>query len=70
MIACNLLVLLCQVLPLRWSRDRTGALRGRLYGIAGEIVHCARQWTLKIDSNPHLKIERALRQIRHFSLQS
>ena len=70
MIAYNLLALLRQVLPLRWSRDRAGTLRWRLYGIAGKIVHHARQWTLKINSNPHLKIEWVRCQIRHFPLLS
>ena len=62
--AYNLLALLRMVLPVKWERSRITTIRYRLYAVAGQIVHHARQWTLKLNANRRSELEEAIWSVR------
>ena len=63
-IAYNLLALLRMVLPAKWEKHRAPTIRYRLYAVAGQIVHHARQWTLKLNSDRRAELDEAIWSVR------
>ncbi|MYI89757.1 MAG: transposase [Gammaproteobacteria bacterium] len=68
-IAYNLLALMRRILPVKWESCRAVTIRHRLYAMAGQIVHHANQWTLKLNAGRRAQFEQAIASIRSCTLQ-
>ena len=68
-IAYNLLALMRMILQSAWERCRAITVRYRLYALAGQIVHHARQWTLKLNADHRAVFDQAIWSIRHCVLK-
>ncbi len=63
--AYNLLALMRMILPVKWERCRATTVRYRLYAFAGQIVHHARQWTIKLNADRRAELDQV-----NWSIQS